>query len=202
MSDAVLTCLVVCPEDSQTPDLLPVSLPAALWWLLTSLLDGGIFRGLKVKNAQDQGMIACIIYTDPAADGNVTVENGYLEYPDGGARNPSQVQRGSVGSMIVLGLSDDAHDFPRSNSSPPTPVIHRLPATHRERTQLARTRRMCSQGFHPYQSQRKMPCLCSQLSKVTVSPVLRSTVPGTLVPSKVLRTALGRRLASHSTCKT
>lgn len=41
-------------------------------------------------------MIACIIYTDPAQDGNVTVENGYAEYPDGGARNPSQVQRGSV----------------------------------------------------------------------------------------------------------
>lgn len=41
-------------------------------------------------------MIACIIYTDPAQDGNVTVENGYAQYPDGGARNPSQVQRGSV----------------------------------------------------------------------------------------------------------
>ena len=63
---------------------------------LTLSLDGSIFRGLKVKNAQDQGMIACIIYTDPAQDGNVTVENGYAEYPDGGARNPSQVQRGSV----------------------------------------------------------------------------------------------------------
>ena len=64
--------------------------------LLTRSLDGGIFRGLKVKNAQDQGMIACIIYTDPAQDGNVTVENGYAQYPEGGARNPSQVQRGSV----------------------------------------------------------------------------------------------------------
>ena len=40
---------------------------------LTLSLDGSIFRGLKVKNAQDQGMIACIIYTDPAQDGNVTV---------------------------------------------------------------------------------------------------------------------------------
>jgi hypothetical protein len=70
-----------------------------------SLLDGGIFRGLKVKNAQDQGMIACIIYTDPAQDGNVTVENGYPEYPDGGARNPSQVQRGSVGSTNTSRMS-------------------------------------------------------------------------------------------------
>jgi hypothetical protein len=41
----------------------------------------------------------------------VTVESGYLEYPDGGARNPSQVQRGSVGSMIISGLSSDAHTF-------------------------------------------------------------------------------------------
>jgi hypothetical protein len=71
--------------------------------------DGSIFRGLKVKNAQDQGMIACIIYTDPAQDGNITVENGYAEYPDGPARNPSQVQRGSVQflSTVRLNFNDD-----------------------------------------------------------------------------------------------
>jgi hypothetical protein len=111
MSDVVLTCLVVCTANSPPSRLLYGTLSSTWRRLLTCFSDGGIFRGLKVKNAQEQGMIACIIYTDPAADGNVTVENGYLEYPDGGARNPSQVQRGSVGSMIISGLSSDAHTF-------------------------------------------------------------------------------------------
>ena len=42
---------------------------------------GSIFRGLKVKNAQDRGMIGAIIFTDPADDGNITVANGYEAYP-------------------------------------------------------------------------------------------------------------------------
>lgn len=33
---------------------------------------GGPFRGLKVKNAQDQGMIGAVIFTDPGDDGNIT----------------------------------------------------------------------------------------------------------------------------------
>lgn len=38
---------------------------------------GGIFRGLKVKGAQEHGAAACLIYSDPRDDGTVTVENGY-----------------------------------------------------------------------------------------------------------------------------
>lgn len=57
---------------------------------------GGIFRGLKVKRAQELGMIGTIIYSDPGDDGEITEENGYKAYPDGPARNPSSVQRGSV----------------------------------------------------------------------------------------------------------
>lgn len=57
---------------------------------------GGIFRGLKVKRASELGMIGAVIYTDPGDDGDVTEENGYKAYPDGPARNPSSVQRGSV----------------------------------------------------------------------------------------------------------
>lgn len=33
---------------------------------------GGPFRGLKVKNAQDHGMIGAVIFTDPGDDGNMT----------------------------------------------------------------------------------------------------------------------------------
>jgi N-acetylated-alpha-linked acidic dipeptidase len=57
---------------------------------------GRIFRGLKVKRAQDLGMVGAIIYSDPGDDGKVSEENGNKTYPDGPARNPSSVQRGSA----------------------------------------------------------------------------------------------------------
>ena len=57
---------------------------------------GGIFRGLKVKRAQELGMIGCVLYSDPQEDGDITEVNGYKAYPKGPARNPSSVQRGSV----------------------------------------------------------------------------------------------------------
>lgn len=57
---------------------------------------GGIFRGLKVKRAQDLGMIGAILYSDPGDDGDMTEENGVSVYPDGPARQASSVQRGST----------------------------------------------------------------------------------------------------------
>jgi N-acetylated-alpha-linked acidic dipeptidase len=57
---------------------------------------GGVFRGLKVKRAQEMGMVGVVMYTDPGDDGEVTEKNGYKVYPDGPARQPSSVQRGSV----------------------------------------------------------------------------------------------------------
>lgn len=57
---------------------------------------GKIFRGLKVKRAEELGMIGVVIYSDPQEDGQITEANGYKTYPDGPARNPSSVQRGSV----------------------------------------------------------------------------------------------------------
>ena len=57
---------------------------------------GGMFRGLKVKRAQELGMVGVIIYDDPQSDGKITEVNGYKPYPEGPARNPSAVQRGSV----------------------------------------------------------------------------------------------------------
>lgn len=62
---------------------------------------GGIFRGLKVKRAQELGMIGVVLYSDPGDDGEITEENGYEQYPDGPARNPSSVQRGSVQFLSV-----------------------------------------------------------------------------------------------------
>jgi hypothetical protein len=46
--------------------------------------------------AQEAGAIGCIIFTDPGDDGEMTEANGYEQYPNGPARQPSSVQRGSV----------------------------------------------------------------------------------------------------------
>lgn len=57
---------------------------------------GGIFRGLKVKRAQELGAVGVVLFTDPGDDGDVTEENGVEKYPKGPARQPSSVQRGST----------------------------------------------------------------------------------------------------------
>ena len=65
---------------------------------------GGVFRGLKVKRASELGMIGAVIYSDPGDDGEITEANGYKAYPDGPARHPSSVQRGSVEYLSKLPL--------------------------------------------------------------------------------------------------
>lgn len=63
---------------------------------------GGVFRGLKVKRAQELGMTGVVIYSDPGDDGGITEANGYAPYPQGPARQPSSVQRGSVEFLSTL----------------------------------------------------------------------------------------------------
>lgn len=73
---------------------------------------GGVFRGLKIKAAQEAGAIGCLIFTDPGDDGEITVKNGYAMYPDGPARQESSVQRGSVQFISsVSGVRDVARDI-------------------------------------------------------------------------------------------
>lgn len=80
---------------------------------------GGIFRGLKVKRAQELGAIGVVIYTDPQEDGEITEANGYKAYPEGPARNPSAVQRGSTQFLSTylplysIPLTSVANDFTR-----------------------------------------------------------------------------------------
>ena len=57
---------------------------------------GSNFRGLKVRAAQEAGAVGVIIYTDTIEDGDITEAKGHKAYPDGPARHPSAVQRGSV----------------------------------------------------------------------------------------------------------
>lgn len=65
---------------------------------------GEIFRGLKVKRAQELGMVGAVIYSDPGDDGEVTEDNGNKTYPKGPAREPSSVQRGSCQFLSIASL--------------------------------------------------------------------------------------------------
>ncbi|KAJ8127687.1 hypothetical protein O1611_g5948 [Lasiodiplodia mahajangana] len=82
---------------------------------------GGIFRGLKVKRAEELGMIGVVMYSDPGDDGEITEENGYKLYPTGPARNPSSVQRGSV-QYLSIGPGD-----PTTPGYPSKPGVPREP---------------------------------------------------------------------------
>lgn len=99
---------------------------------------GGPFRGLKVRNAQEHGMIGAVLFIDPGDDGNVTEANGYAAYPDGPARNPSSSQRGSVqflstypGDPTTPGYPSKP-DSPRTGTSDVTPRIPSLPISWAE----------------------------------------------------------------------
>ncbi|KAF2643201.1 glutamate carboxypeptidase 2 [Massarina eburnea CBS 473.64] len=59
---------------------------------------GGPFRGTKVKNAEANGMVGVVIFTDPGDDGPQEAK-GQAPYPDGPARHPSSIQRGSVADI-------------------------------------------------------------------------------------------------------
>ncbi|KAG8924453.1 hypothetical protein FRC02_010413 [Tulasnella sp. 418] len=93
---------------------------------------GGLFRGLKVKAAQEAGAIGALVYSDPRDDGTVTIENGYKPYPEGPARNPDSVQRGSVQFLSLYPGDPSTPGYPSypnatRSSSGNTPSIPSLP---------------------------------------------------------------------------
>ncbi|KAG0651930.1 putative glutamate carboxypeptidase [Hyphodiscus hymeniophilus] len=89
---------------------------------------GGIFRGLKIKRAQDLGMIGAVLFTDPGDDGGVTEENGVGLYPDGPARNPSSVQRGSTQFLSVAPGDPTTPGYPSKPGVPRQPVDGSIPS--------------------------------------------------------------------------
>ncbi|MCJ1389954.1 hypothetical protein MMC18_002812 [Xylographa bjoerkii] len=89
---------------------------------------GGIFRGLKVKRAQELGMIGTVIYTDPQEDGEITEENGYKTYPDGPARNPSSVQRGSAQFLSIAPGDPTTPGYPSKPGVPRQDPHHSIPS--------------------------------------------------------------------------
>ncbi|KAK4141867.1 uncharacterized protein C8A04DRAFT_30560 [Dichotomopilus funicola] len=89
---------------------------------------GGIFRGLKVKRAQELGMLGVILYTDPGDDGDNTEENGHAVYPDGPARQPSSVQRGSTQFLSFLPGDPTTPGYPSKPGVPREPVDAAIPS--------------------------------------------------------------------------
>ncbi|OAX37893.1 Zn-dependent exopeptidase [Rhizopogon vinicolor AM-OR11-026] len=79
--------------------------------------SGGIFRGLKVKRAQELGAAAVLVYLDPHGDGTVTVENGYAPYPHGPARNPTSVERGAVQFLSLYPGDTSTPGYPSYENS-------------------------------------------------------------------------------------
>ncbi|KAM0720241.1 hypothetical protein Q7P37_004377 [Cladosporium fusiforme] len=105
---------------------------------------GRIFRGLKVKRAEDLGMLGMVIYSDPGDDGEITEENGHKPYPEGPARHPRSVQRGSV-EYLSIGPGDPTTigypskpGVPRQPTEGKIPTIPSLPLSYAEALPLLR----------------------------------------------------------------
>ncbi|KAK1076972.1 hypothetical protein LTR33_008482, partial [Friedmanniomyces endolithicus] len=88
---------------------------------------GGVFRGLKLKRASELGMVGGVIYSDPGDDGEITEENGYKPYPDGPARNPSSVQRGSVEYLSVAPGDPTTIGYPSLPGAPRQSTDGKIP---------------------------------------------------------------------------
>lgn len=105
---------------------------------------GHCYRGLKVKRAAELGMTGVVLYSDPRDDGKITVANGYQAYPDGPARNPSSVQRGSVCFMSVLAGDPTTPGYPSKPGVPrqdpgyALPWIPSLPISYRDALPILR----------------------------------------------------------------
>ncbi|CEP61420.1 M28 family metallopeptidase LALA0_S03e02454g [Lachancea lanzarotensis] len=98
---------------------------------------GKIFRGLKVKFAQEAGCVGVLLYSDPGDD-YYQEAKGDKAYPEGPARNPSSLQRGSVqflseapGDPTTPGYPSQG-DVERADPKGLIPDIPSLPISHKE----------------------------------------------------------------------
>ncbi|KAH3684279.1 hypothetical protein WICPIJ_004754 [Wickerhamomyces pijperi] len=95
---------------------------------------GGLFRGLKVKFAQEAGAVGVLIYSDPADD---HVDESEVSYPEGPGRNPSSIQRGSVQFLSELPgdptrFLEDPYDPVALANLTGIPKIPSLPISYKE----------------------------------------------------------------------
>ncbi|THU93938.1 Zn-dependent exopeptidase [Dendrothele bispora CBS 962.96] len=137
---------------------------------------GAIYRGLKVKRAEDLGASGILIYSDPRDDGYVTTSNGFTPYPQGPARNPTSIQRGSV-MYLSFGPGDpttpgrpaypDASRDPANN----TPKIPSLPIS------WANAQRLLEEIGEAYTEDGKLSGKISAKKVKMVNHVNRSIIP-------------------------
>ncbi|SCV05323.1 LANO_0H04962g1_1 [Lachancea nothofagi CBS 11611] len=112
---------------------------------------GKIFRGLKVKFAQEAGCVGVLIYSDPGDDFYQEAK-GDKAYPNGPARNPSSLQRGSVqfisempGDPTTPGYPSQG-DVERADPFDRIPSIPSLPISFKEVTPILR--KLNGHGFN------------------------------------------------------
>lgn len=155
---------------------------------------GSVFRGLKVKRAQELGMIGMLIYSDPGDDGEMTEENGHKAYPDGPARQPSSVQRGSVqflsNAQTSLNTTQTTNKLKASpQATPPHLATLRCQARH---VSPPTTR---SHTFPPYPFPTKTPFHSCEHSTATDQTPPRSTSTGRVeaLPTTVSNTTSAPR---------
>lgn len=77
-------------------------------------------------------MVGAVIFTDPGDDKNMTEAKGFAAYPDGPARNPTSIQRGSVTLITTYPGDPTTPGFPSKEDSPrmekkTVPIIPSLP---------------------------------------------------------------------------
>ncbi|SCU94076.1 LADA_0G06370g1_1 [Lachancea dasiensis] len=98
---------------------------------------GKIFRGLKVKFAQEAGCVGVLIYSDPGDD-HFQEAKGDKAYPQGPARNPSSLQRGSVQFLSSMPGDPTTPGYPsqgdveRADPHDRIPLIPSLPISFKE----------------------------------------------------------------------
>ncbi|OBT39484.1 hypothetical protein VE00_10127 [Pseudogymnoascus sp. WSF 3629] len=87
---------------------------------------GHVFRGLKIKRAQELGMVGAVLFTDPGDDGG-PLHDMSEKYPDGPGRNPSSVQRGSA-QFLSMGPGDPTTPgYPSKPGVPRSPTDDNIP---------------------------------------------------------------------------
>ncbi|KAL1794631.1 hypothetical protein ACET3X_006447 [Alternaria dauci] len=98
---------------------------------------GGPFRGVKVINAEAHGMVGVVMFSDPGDDGPQEAK-GQAAYPNGPARQPSSIQRGSVAYVNQYPGDPTTPGYPskpgvkRVSNPPNLPKIPSLPISHRD----------------------------------------------------------------------
>ncbi|KAF4919269.1 putative glutamate carboxypeptidase [Colletotrichum viniferum] len=115
-----------------------------------------VFRGLKVRAAEQYSAAAVILYNDPQEDGQYTEANGYKPFPHGPARHPKSIQRGSV-DFFSIAVGDPTtpgypslpgNDVERQDPGHATPKIPSLPISYADAVPFLKV--LNGQGLSPF----------------------------------------------------